>query len=114
MAKSKEYYEQAIALDPNYALAWYGLAYFYHLLGFFGYMPPKAANAQASQAALKALELDDMLAEAHAMMGVLRASEYDWKGAEREFHRALELDPKIRGRLDLLRLLLPCAHAAPG
>ena len=81
-------------MDPNYALAWYGLAEFYYLLGFFGHMPPKAANAQSSQAALKALELDDMLAEAHAMMGVLRASEFDWKGAEREFRRALELDPK--------------------
>lgn len=43
---------------------------------------------------MKALELDDMLAEAHAMMGVLRASEFDWKGAELEFRRALELDPK--------------------
>jgi TolB-like protein/Tfp pilus assembly protein PilF len=93
-AKSKEYYEQAIAVDPNYALAWHGLAEFYHLLGFFGHMPPKAANAQSSQAASKALELDDMLAEAHAMTGVLRASEFDWKGAERKFGRALELDPK--------------------
>ena len=93
-AKSKEYYEQAIAVDPNYALAWHGLASFYFSLGFLGVMPPKAANAQSSQATLKALELDDMLAEAHAMMAVLRASDYDWKGAEREFLRALELDPK--------------------
>ncbi|MBZ5500237.1 MAG: protein kinase [Acidobacteriia bacterium] len=93
-AKSKEYYERAIAVDPNYALAWYGLAYFYHLLGFFGHMPPKAANAQSSQATLKALELDDMLAEAHAMMGRLRAYEFDWKGAEREFRRALDLNPE--------------------
>jgi tetratricopeptide (TPR) repeat protein len=43
---------------------------------------------------MKALELDEMLPEAHAMMGVLRASEYDWKGAERSFGRALELAPK--------------------
>jgi serine/threonine protein kinase/Tfp pilus assembly protein PilF len=93
-AKAKEYYEQAIAIDPNFALAWYGLAYFYHLLGYLGIMPPKAANAQSSQAAQKALEHDDMLAEAHAMMAVLRASEFDWGGAEREFGRALELDPK--------------------
>ena len=54
----------------------------------------KQQMRSASQAALKALELDEMLPEAHAMMGVLRASEYDWKGAEREFRRALELDPK--------------------
>jgi len=94
LAKSKEYYEQAIALDPNYALAWHGLAGFYHLLGYFGHIPPKAANAQADQATRKALQLDDLLAEAHAMMGVLRASEFDWKGAELEFSRSLELDPK--------------------
>jgi TolB-like protein/Tfp pilus assembly protein PilF len=92
-AKSKEYYEQAIALDPNYALAWHGLASFSNLLGMYGHIPPKAANAQAEQATRKALQLDDLLAEAHAMMGVLRASEFDWKGAELEFSRALALDP---------------------
>jgi serine/threonine protein kinase/Tfp pilus assembly protein PilF len=94
LAKSKEYYEQAIALDPNYALAWQGLAGFYNLLATAGIMPPKAANAHADEAIRKALELDDQLAEAHAMMGALRACEFDWKGAEREFSRALELDPK--------------------
>jgi serine/threonine protein kinase/tetratricopeptide (TPR) repeat protein len=93
-AKSKEYYEQAIAADPNYSLAWYGLAFFYFSLGFFGHMPPKAANAQASRAAMKALELDDLLAEAHAMMGVFRACDFDWQGAQDELRRALELDPK--------------------
>jgi TolB-like protein/Tfp pilus assembly protein PilF len=92
--KSKEYFEQAIAVDPNYALAWYGLAYFYHLLGHSGVMRPKAAYEQSSQAAQKALELDEMLPEAHAMIAVLRAADFDWKGAEREFRRALELDPK--------------------
>jgi tetratricopeptide (TPR) repeat protein len=93
LTKAKEYYEQAVALDPNYALGWYGLAMFYFHLGFLGYMPPKEANAQAHQAALKALELDETLAEAHVIMGTLRAGDYDWKGAEREFLRALELDP---------------------
>ncbi len=92
-AKAKEHYDQAIASDPNYALAWQGLADFYHHLGFFGYMPPKAAHAQAEQAARKALELDALLAEAHATMGVLRACEYDWKGAGLAFGRALQLDP---------------------
>jgi serine/threonine protein kinase/Tfp pilus assembly protein PilF len=93
MAKSKDYYEQAIAIDPNYTLAWSGLADFYHRMGDLGHMPQKAANAQSSRAALKALELDEMLPEAHAMMGVLQADDFDWRGAEREFHRALELDP---------------------
>ena len=94
LAKSKEYYEQAIATDPGYALAWHGLAGFFNLLGTAGIMPPKVANAQAEQATRKALQLDDRLAEAHAMMGVLLSNEFDWKGAEREFNRALELDPK--------------------
>jgi tetratricopeptide (TPR) repeat protein len=56
-------------------------------------VPPKAANVQALQAVLKALELDDTLAEAHAVMGALRACDFDWKNAEREFDRAVELDP---------------------
>ena len=94
LAKSKQYYEQAIALDPTYALAWQGLDGFYNLLGTAGIMPPKAANAQAEQATRKALQVDDQLAEAHAMMGVLRASEFDWKGAELEFSRAMNLHPE--------------------
>jgi serine/threonine protein kinase/Tfp pilus assembly protein PilF len=94
LAKSKEYYQQAIAMDPNFALPWYGITYCYYLLRSLGYMPPKAVNAQSNQALVKALELDEMLPEAHAMMGVLRASDYDWKGAERSFRRALELAPK--------------------
>jgi non-specific serine/threonine protein kinase len=94
MAKSKEYLEQAIAVDPNYALAWSGLAEFHFLLGLNGLMPQKTANAHCSQAVMKALQLDDMLPQAHAMMAVLRVCDFDWKGAEREFLRALELDPK--------------------
>jgi serine/threonine protein kinase/Tfp pilus assembly protein PilF len=93
-AKSKEHYEQAIAKDPNFALAWVGLAEFYNLLSFFGQMQPKTANMYSSQALQKALEIDDLLPEAHAMMGVYRASEFDWKGAENEFRKALQLDPE--------------------
>jgi tetratricopeptide (TPR) repeat protein len=94
MAKSKEHLEQAIAVDPNYALAWSGLAEFDFLLGYFGVMPQKVANARSSHAIKKALEFDEMLPQAHGMMAVLRANDFDWKGAEREFHRALELGPK--------------------
>jgi len=95
MASGKEHAEQpAIAVDPNYALAWSGLAEFHFLLGFFGFMPQKAANAHSSQAIMRALELDELLPEAHMMMAVLQTSDYNWKGAEREFRRALELDPE--------------------
>jgi Tfp pilus assembly protein PilF len=92
--KAKEYYSQAVALDPNYSLAWVGLAFHYHYLGLFGYMQPKTANAKSSQATLKAIELDDSLAQAHAITAMLWANDFDWKGAEREFRRALELDPE--------------------
>ena len=94
LMKAKEYYGQALALDPEYALGWYGLAMVHFHMGSFGYVVPKPAYMQARQAALKALEIDESLAEAHTILGVLQASAYDWKVAEREFLRALELDPK--------------------
>jgi serine/threonine protein kinase/Flp pilus assembly protein TadD len=94
-AKSKEYYEQAIAADPNYALPWFGLAVFYWFLGYMGVLPAKAANAKCREASLRALELDEMLPEAHSIIGVVKAEQFDWKGAESEFRRALELGPDL-------------------
>jgi eukaryotic-like serine/threonine-protein kinase len=93
-AQSKECFEQAVAMDPNYAIAWHGLAMYHWFLGYRGFMAPKTTNAISRQAASRALEIDELLPEAHAMMAVLRVSEFDWKGAELEFRRALELDPK--------------------
>ncbi len=93
LAKGKECFEQALAADPNYALGWAGLADFYHRLGALGFMPSRGLNAQARQAVLKALEIDGALAEAHGIMAVLHADGFNWNAAEREFHRALELDP---------------------
>jgi adenylate cyclase len=90
--KSKAHLEQAIKLDPMYALAWNGLATNYWFRGYLGFMPVKEANAQCSQATIKALELDEMLAEAHSLRAMLQASEFDWKEAQREFGRALELN----------------------
>jgi len=62
-------------------------------MGFLGYIPSSAAYGQARHSALKALEIDDTLAAAHALKACLRAVEFDWKGAEREFLRALDLGP---------------------
>ncbi len=93
LAKSKEFYEQAITMDPDYALPWVGLAGVYEIMGGSGFMSPKSAYAQGYQTARRALELDETLPEAHAMIGVLRVGEYDWQGAEREFRRAMEIDP---------------------
>ena len=95
LAKSKEYYEQAIAVDPNCAKAWYGLAMLYWALGFSGIMPAKVANVKSSQAVLKALDLDEMLPEAHSVFALVRASDFDWESAEREFDRALQLGPEV-------------------
>ena len=76
-----------------YALAWYGLANFYFNMGFLGYMHPKKANAESTRAAQRALELNENMAEAHSILASIRATEFDWRGAEREFNRALEIGP---------------------
>jgi serine/threonine protein kinase/Flp pilus assembly protein TadD len=92
--KSKEYFDQAIAVDPTYAQPWHGLAVIDYLMGSFAFMLPKAAYEQSRKSILKALELDDTLPEAHGHLAALLASEFDWEGAEREFRKALELGPE--------------------
>src|SRR5437867_594042 len=92
--KAIAFYEQAIARDPNYALAYAGLAQAYILLPFYTGADRFDAYLKAKDAALKALRLDPNLAEAHAALGkVLFFSEIDLAGAMREYKRALELDP---------------------
>jgi len=87
-------YEQAIALDPNYAPAYVGLGESYWWSAYWGFMDPREAFPRAKSAALEALRIDDTIAEAHSALGaVLAAGEYDWLGAEREFRRAKELSP---------------------
>jgi serine/threonine protein kinase/Tfp pilus assembly protein PilF len=108
--KSIQFYEQAIALDSDYALAWYGLAKCFWWTGYAGLMPPKTANAQASQALDKALDLQETLPEAHAMLGMLRGVEYDPEGAEREFRIALDLSPKSDEVLINYAWFLLCAQ----
>jgi len=95
LEKCKEYFEQAIAMDPNYAPAWFGMAQFYWALGYTGTIAAKEAWPQWIHAIQKALESDEMLPEAHGAMAIKCAMEFDWKEAEREFHRALELHPKL-------------------
>jgi TolB-like protein/tetratricopeptide (TPR) repeat protein/predicted Ser/Thr protein kinase len=93
MTKAKEYYEQAIAADPYYAPPWVGLSQYYYLVGMAGIMPSKAAIEKCNEASLKALELDELLPEAHSTIGVLKSMQFDWAGAERKFQRAMELGP---------------------
>ncbi len=89
-----DYYNQAIALDPNYALAYAGLADTYALLSSFGFAPPTEAVPKAREFANRALSLDDSMAEPHTTLGYeLLQYDYDFAGAEREFKRAIELNP---------------------
>jgi serine/threonine protein kinase len=88
----RRYCEQAIALDPNHALAHVMLAESFFWSAFWGSTDPRKAFAGAKSAALEALRLDDTIADAHSALGtVLGSGEFDWPGAEREFQRALEL-----------------------
>ncbi len=89
--KSIEYFKQAIEIDPNYALAYTGLSRAYAYLTVFTATEPAEAFPKAKAAALKALEIDASLPEAHLALGwVLATYDWDWEGAEREFKRALE------------------------
>ncbi len=88
----RRYCEQAIAVDPNYALAHVMLAESYFWSAFWGAIDPREAFSRAKSAALEALRLDDTIADAHSALGtVLGSGEFDWQGAEREFSRAMEL-----------------------
>ncbi|HKQ05717.1 MAG TPA: winged helix-turn-helix domain-containing protein [Blastocatellia bacterium] len=91
--KGIEYFSQAIAADPGYALAYSGLADAYYSSL---YLPPREAMTRAKQAALKSLSLDDTLAEAHASVALVTAFyDWDWQSAEQEFKRAIALNPGL-------------------
>ena len=92
--KAIAFYEQAITRDPNYALAYAGLAQAYVLLPFFTATAPQDAYPKAKTAALKALQLDDKLAEAHTALAlVLNVGDLDMAGSISEFQRAIALNP---------------------
>jgi serine/threonine-protein kinase len=96
LKKGIDYFQQALSKDPNYALAYSGLADSYSALGaiFISALPPRVAMQNMKAAALKAVELDDTLAEAHTSLADAKfRGDWDWAGAEREFKRALELNP---------------------
>lgn len=94
MRKAISYFQQAIDRDPGYALAYAGLADAYNLGDDWGSTPPSESFPRAKAAALRALDLDDSLAEAHTSLAFVKAN-YDWDfpGAEKEFQRAIALNP---------------------
>jgi|GEM_PF-730684 TolB-like protein/DNA-binding winged helix-turn-helix (wHTH) protein len=92
--KSVDLFQQAIARDPNYALAWAGLADSLIAIGDIEEVNPAAYLPRARDAALKALQLDPSLAEAHAALGMVACHyDYDWPTAEKEYRKAFELNP---------------------
>jgi Tfp pilus assembly protein PilF len=93
LEKSKEFFNQAIEKDPNYALAYLGLAEYYYVLADYAPVPAVAQTPKTRAAAQKALAIDSSLAEAHAVLGGASQDLWEWDAAEREYRRALELDP---------------------
>jgi TolB-like protein/DNA-binding winged helix-turn-helix (wHTH) protein/Tfp pilus assembly protein PilF len=96
LKRAVDYFDQAIEKDPNYAQAYAGLADSYALLGDweYGVLAPSESYPKAKSAAIKALELDNALGEAHTSLAFsLDVFDWDWQSAEKEFRRAIELNP---------------------
>jgi len=94
LEKSISYLEKATAKDPNYALAYAALANSYHLLPELSNVSVGEAFPKARTAALRALEIDDSVGEAHSALAIIKEDyDWDWKGAEVEYRRAIELSP---------------------
>jgi serine/threonine-protein kinase len=109
LMRSRESFERAIALDPDSALAYDSMAELHWYLGFFGNVPPREAFSQSTWHALRALELDDSLAQTHALLGMLRKElDYNWPEVDRELQRAFQLNresPLVRLRYAISGLL---------
>jgi len=109
LAQSRACYERAVARDPNSALAYDSLAELYWYFGFFGNVPPREAFSQSTWYALRALEIDDTLAQTHALLGMLRKElDYNWPEVDRELRRAFQLNresPLVRLRYAISGLL---------
>lgn len=88
------YMQQAVDLDPGYAIAWAGIADMWIFRGWYGRLSPRETFPKAKYAAVRALELDSTLAEAHASMAHIQLEfDHDWEAAEREYRRAIQLKP---------------------
>jgi serine/threonine-protein kinase len=87
-----QYFEQATEIDPTYALAYVGVADSYAVLEGNLWLPPHESSPKVRAATLRALELDDTLAEAHTSLATMMENEWDWVGAERGYKRALEMN----------------------
>jgi eukaryotic-like serine/threonine-protein kinase len=104
--KAAAFFEEAVAADPQFALAQAELAYAYRLQSGGVLVDPKVMEPQAEAAARKAIALDDSVAEGHVALGDILRDKWDWKGAEREYRRALELNPTLAEAHDGYAILL--------
>ncbi|MDQ6802960.1 MAG: protein kinase [Acidobacteriota bacterium] len=104
--KAKDLFEQAIAIDPQFALAYAGLADVYNIGGEYHYLPLQEARLRAGEAARTALRLDPELAEGHASLGLFESNRFHWDVAEREFKKALEINPNYASTLQWYSILL--------
>jgi serine/threonine protein kinase/tetratricopeptide (TPR) repeat protein len=92
LKKAADFFNQATDKDPTYALAWSGLADTYDLMTSYSVIPPNEAKPRAEAAALKAVQFDENLAEAHTSFASSKESKWDWAGAEKEYRRAIQLN----------------------
>jgi serine/threonine protein kinase/Tfp pilus assembly protein PilF len=93
LEKAKDYFQQAIDKDPSYARAYAGLASYYYVVSDYSPIPNSVAMPKARENAEKALRLDDSEVEPHAVLGGVYQSNFEWLEAEREYRRALEINP---------------------
>jgi TolB-like protein/Flp pilus assembly protein TadD len=93
LKRSIQYFQEAIDRDPRSSLGYAGLADAYNLVGYYGFLSRDQARERASAAAIKALELNDSLAEAHASLGFLHWDQFEWDAAEASYKRALAVKP---------------------
>ncbi len=95
LMRSIDFYQRAIRIDPRFAAAYSGLADTYNVLGFFNILASAEAYSKSKEAAQQALKIDENFADAHTSLAdALYHYDYDWAGAEREFKRAIELNPR--------------------
>ena len=94
--KAMDYFNQAIAIEPDYPLPYTGLTGCYCFLGAIGASPSKIAYPKAKEYALKSLELDDNLADSHLSLGIVKMFfDWDWEGARKSYEKAIELNPNL-------------------
>ena len=95
MKKAIECYQQALAKDPAYALAYVGIADVFNVFGLWSFIDPKEAFSKAKGAINKALELDDALGDAYSSLGFINMCfDWDWDEADKNYNKGIELNPK--------------------